>query len=281
MVVQWLRPSLLALGLISATAWGQAMPDVSKDPRLQQLVDVHTKRMLLSDVLQVLHKQTNLTLLQSPDLGSLMVCAFAEKQPLGVIMQDLADALNGQWTDVKTGWRLAEPRENKYNLGIYEAIEKAKLKEDITLRATALASLTSSGHWAGDLANPPAVPPDETPKQWALRASRSRAFFVAGLLFARTPLLTHPDDMWEGVGQILRIGLPGQLPPDCTPNGCGCCHVSLQRTRGVRGGVGGHADHGPSPSVGRDDPGSGCWYEGSATGKAARASFDTLAPSAS
>src|SRR5580658_7216575 len=97
---------LAASALLSGTAWAQDAPDLSKEPRLQQKVDLHVKRMLLPAFMGALHREANQRFLVTADLDERMVCVFVDQQPLWLVMQDVAEVFCGEWEDVGTGWRL-------------------------------------------------------------------------------------------------------------------------------------------------------------------------------
>ena len=119
--------------------WHQATPDVSKDPRLQQPIDVHLKRVLLPDLLRYLKVHSNQLFIMEDTLKPLMVCVFAEHQPLGLIMKNVAEVVGGQWKDLGSEWRLVESSESKLLLPVYENSERQVLIADIKDRARALA----------------------------------------------------------------------------------------------------------------------------------------------
>ncbi len=181
---------LATVACLAAMGWHQATPDVSKDPRLQQPIDVHLKRVLLPDLLRYLKVHSNQLFIMEDTLKPLMVCVFAEHQPLGLIMKNVAEVVGGQWKDLGSEWRLVESSESKLLLPVYENSERQVLIADIKDRARALAEAVSKHSWSelakGSDSSLSNISDDATPEQWAEAKIHDPAYFVAGLMFART-----------------------------------------------------------------------------------------------
>jgi len=202
----------LSLALLCATASGQTNLDLSKDPRLQQTLDVHLKRVLLPDLLRFLHSHSDQKFIIDKQLEHLMACVFVEKRPLWLVMEDVADVFGCQWKDLGSEWRLGLPKETATKIGVYAADEFNELRRQCFLRGTALADLASKQKWSGssgDAQGAAAVPiEEESPEKWASRVSRDPAYRVAGLMFSRIPALTEDGAKYDSPVNLLHSSLP-------------------------------------------------------------------------
>lgn len=191
-MVKRLASSFLLL-LCLATGWGQGFPDLASDPRLQQRVDVRLKRVSLQVALKDLEKSTTQKLLFDNDLEPLMVCAFAHKKPLWLIMQGIADVFGCRWKDAGGAWRLVIPKETNAMLDDYRKAENDFLCREVRLRGEALAKLASKQPWVqgNNLSQTPDREParEETPEQWAERVIVDPAYYGAGIMISRTSIL--------------------------------------------------------------------------------------------
>ena len=101
------RLGFMGLLLFAAQAFGQEAKDLSNDPRLQQKVDVHLKRVLMPKLIQYLKAHTDQKFILDQEIDPLMICVFAKNQPLWLVMEDVAEALGAKWKDLQSEWRLA------------------------------------------------------------------------------------------------------------------------------------------------------------------------------
>ena len=177
--------------------------DLSKDPRLQQTIDLHLKRVLIPELNKALKASAKQQFVVSPKVPPLMVCVFAEKEPLWKVMKGVADVLGCQWRDLKTEWFLDQAPVTKKNLDKYVALESRAQQVDVWTKAKALTDLVQNQKWsgaAGQGANQteeddPYISPDE----WARRRISDPAFYTAGLMFWNAPVI-------PGIGLMPRGG---------------------------------------------------------------------------
>jgi len=175
----------IAMSCLTVLASAQSVQDLSKDPRLQQTVDIHLKRVLLPELTAYLKKHTDQKFAIAKDIEPLMVCVFVEKQPLWKVMQDVADVLGCEWRDLRSEWRLAPDPLFAKELGVYGQQEKEVLASDVRQKAIALTEYVSRERWLGQASSggEQAEPDDETPAAWAERVARQGPYYVAGIMF--------------------------------------------------------------------------------------------------
>jgi len=195
--------------LLSKIGQSQTPQDLGKEPRLQQLVSFHAKRVLLPDLLKQMHDQTHQKFLLDSEMQWDLACAFVDQKPVWVVMKGLADTFGGYWTDQGSGWRLAETKDTKRNLSAYTEAEDRYLRGQVYLRAEALARIATTRRWEGPGKHAEESPVDEeNPEQWAARVSEDPAYYIAGLMFSRVPILTKDHAKLDCPGNMLNSTWP-------------------------------------------------------------------------
>ncbi len=172
---------------------GWSRSDLSTEPRLQAKLDVHLKRVLLADFLKFLRTHTDQKFILARELEPLMICAFVKDRPLWQVMDGVAEALGCQWKDVQSAWRLELTPESKLKLPAYVAAEKAALRDEVYQKASALAELAATQKFTGDIGTSKtagAATIEESAHDWAARVIQDPAYYVAGLAFGRTRILS-------------------------------------------------------------------------------------------
>ena len=181
----------LLSALLGASAFSQSTLDLSKDPRLQQLVDVHLKRALLPEFAKYLKAHSNQKFAIDRAIESLMVCVLVEKQPLWKVMTGVAEVMGCDWVDLRSEWKLVSNKDFLANIHKYPNLERIVLQNDIFEKAKDLADYTSKNRWHVPSmgASPPFEIEDETNAQWATRVMSEPAYYVAGIMFRDSPVL--------------------------------------------------------------------------------------------
>ena len=244
-VMLWRFGWLPAISMAITVGSAQTTLDLSKDPRLQQTFDFHVKRVLLPEFLSSVHKLTNQKFLMDGELESLMVCVFAHKKPLWLVMQDVAAVFGCRWKDLGSEWRLSLLPGSNSALDDYRKAEDRLLCNEERLRGQALARLAVKQAWVGapnialSADKEPAV--EETPEAWATRVAADPAYYAAGIMLARTSILGAAGGKLDCLSDLTTnltpvayrfIAPPSQLIADT--NQCGPVDAGFEKLSGYQ-----------------------------------------------
>jgi hypothetical protein len=117
--------------------------DVANDPGLQKKINVAVKAESINDALREIGKEAGVQTVAVQNIWPLKVTVFAKNEPVGPLMDRIADVLDCEWTKDGDVYRLGYERLSQQQRQAYEQAEQRAAREELDAELLAYTRLAA------------------------------------------------------------------------------------------------------------------------------------------